>query len=109
MRSQLRLSLLLIQPHFGAHFLSSQVLVLILSCPLGVTHTSTNTNLISQVTEMPQAGGGAEGAGSCSGLPRTRAPPDPPALQVLVSQLLGVGFQDNMNRKGTERDGTAQI
>lgn len=36
-----------------AHFLLSQVHMLVLSCPSGVTHSSTNTILISQVTEMP--------------------------------------------------------
>lgn len=50
-------SLSLVQPCSLAHFLSSQGHVLVLPCPLGVTHTSTHAKFVSQVTELPQADG----------------------------------------------------
>lgn len=53
-----RAQLPLAQPGSGAHFLSSWAHVLVLSYPSDGTHPSTDSSLVSQVTEMPKAGEG---------------------------------------------------
>lgn len=74
--------------------------VLVLFCSPGVTHTSTNANFISQVTEAPQAGGSPGEQVDAwdpwdQGTPPTHLP-----SRLWLASCWGVGFQDHMAEKG---------
>ena len=108
MSSWLEHNLSLAQPCFGPIPVISGHICRVLSCPLSITHTAARAMLMSQIINMLQASGGPEGAGQSPGLPsgllEPESPPHPLALQALVSQLWGLGFQDNTGQR-RDREG----